>query len=430
VPLLLLLAFTSAPAARLAPQRTPAAVGDVLPAWTPGTLDIHQIVTGRGNAAFTIFPDGTTLLVDAGDGGPVPYADERPDASRTPAEWIARYVMHMLDGREARLDYAVLTHFHPDHMGRISGAEPMSAHGDYRLGGITQVAEEVPIRRLVDRGWPDYAYLTPPNDAMFANYRTFVASETAAGRLTMVRAEAGRADVIVPVRTPALAGNFDVRIVSVNDRVWTGTGSETKVRFPALADIPVAEDRPTENMCSVTLRIRYGAFDYFTGGDMPGYPVPGAPAWHDEETDVARAIGPTDVHVVNHHGSIEEENPFWLSTLKSRVMIVPAWQATHPSPDVLKRMLSTRVYPDPRDVFVTVFREATKAAIGARATQVASDHGHVVVRVEPGGARYWVIVLDDTTESYRVTSVHGPYSSDPLTTAVRSPSASGTDSAR
>jgi hypothetical protein len=90
---------------------------------------------------------------------------------------------------------------------------------------------------------------------------------------------------------------------------------------------------------------------------------------------------------------------------------VPAWSATHPSPDVLKRMLSPRVYPEPRDIFITVYRESTKATTGPRATQVASDHGHVVVRVEPGGARYWVIVLDDTTESYKVTSVHGPYTS-------------------
>ena len=85
--------------------------------------------------------------------------------------------------------------------------------------------------------------------------------------------------------------------------------------------IPLREDWPDENMCSVAIRIRYGRFDYFSGGDMSGYPVPGAAAWHDEESDVARAIGPTDVHVVNHHGSLEEENPFWLATLRSRVMI-------------------------------------------------------------------------------------------------------------
>lgn len=394
-----------------AAQDAPFRPGQPLPRWAPGNLDIHQITTGRGNAALAVFPDGTTLLIDAGDAGETEHAEQRPDASHTPGQWIARYVRHMLEP-DARLDYALLTHFHADHMGRITGSEPVSKLGDYRLRGITEVAEDVEVRGLIDRGWPDYDYLTPPADAMFTNYRRFVSAQAAGGRLKMLRAQAGSASQIVQVRKPDPSAAFEVRVVAVNDRVWTGQGDATKVRFPALDAILVAEDRPTENMCSVALRIRYGRFDYFSGGDMPGYPVPGGPAWHDVETDVARAIGPTDVHVVNHHGSIEEENPFWLATLHSRVMVLPAWSATHPSPDVLKRMLSTRVYPQPRDIFVTLFREATKAAIGARAALVASDHGHVVVRVEPGGARYWVLVLDDTAESYRIRSVHGPYTSE------------------
>lgn len=419
-----LAALTARPGGQVAPappqvQAPPASPGDALPRWTPGTLDIHQIATGRGNAALTIFPDGTTMLVDAGDQGETPYAGQRPDASRTPGQWIARYVRHMiegpiagpLEGQTARLDYAVLTHFHPDHMGKVAGNEPVSKLGDYRLSGITQVAEDVPIRRLIDRGWPNYAYLPPPSDAMFANYQRFVAAQAGAKRLSMSGADAGSTTQIIPVRGAVTAAPFEVRVVSVNDRVWTGRGTETAARFPALESIAAPEDRPTENMCSVTLRITYGRFNYFTGGDMPGYPVPGAPAWHDTETAVAKAIGSTDVHVVNHHGSIEEENLFWLATLKSRVMVLPAWSATHPSADVLKRMLSRRVYPEPRDIFVTLFREETKASIGARATQVTSDHGHIVIRVEPGGARYWVIVLDDTTDAYRVRSVHGPYES-------------------
>ena len=402
---MLLLALDLAATGQPAPA---AAVGEVFPAWTPRTLDIHQIVTGRGNAAFVMFPDGTTLLIDAGDAGDVEHADPRPDGSRPPAEWIARYITHMLAGREARLDYALLTHFHPDHMGRVAGDEPQSPTGPYLLSGITHVAEQIPIATMIDRGWPSYDYLPPAaGDRMFANYRRFLDAHTARG-MKVLGAQPGRADQIV-ARHFAPHAAYEVRVVAANDSVWTGRDTNTKTRFPALSSIPVAEDRPTENMCSVALRIRYGPFDYFTGGDMPGFPVPGAPAWHDVESDVARAIGPTDVHVVNHHGSIEEENLFFLATLRSRVLIVPAWSATHPSPDVLKRILSTRVYPQPRDVFVTLFRDATQATTGARATQVASDHGHVVVRVEPGGARYWVVVLDDTTESYRVRLVKGPY---------------------
>ena len=393
--------------------------GDVLPAWTPGTLDIHQIVTGRGNSAFMMFPDGTTLLLDAGDAGEqdddqlrVSDTDQRPDASRTPAQWIARYIRHMA-GADVRLDYAVITHFHGDHIGAITGSEPFSAKGDYRLRGITEISETLPIVQLIDRGWPDYSYLPPPaGDKTFANYRRFVVQSGAAGRITALKAQAGSAAQIKQVRKPDPRLPFEVRIVAANDRVWTGKGDQTKIRFPALDSIPLREDWPDENMCSIGIRIRYGRFDYFTGGDMPGYPVPGAAAWHDEESDVARAIGPTDVHVVNHHGSLEEENPFFLATLRSRVMIVPAWAATHPSPDVLKRMLSTRVYPEPRDIFITLFRKATKMATGPRADRVASDHGHIVIRVEPGGAHYWVLVLDDTAESYRITSVHGPYTSE------------------
>lgn len=356
-----------------------------------------------------MFPDGTTLLLDAGDVAGTGDGDQRPDSSRTPAQWITRYIRRMA-GSDARIDYAVITHFHGDHMGTISGSEPLSIHGDYRLRGITEIAEIMPLDRLIDRGWPDYNYLPPAaSDTTFANYRKFVAQNAAAGRLKMIGARAGAADQIVEVRKRDAQLPFEVRIVAVNDRVWTGNGNATRVRFPALDAIPLREDWPDENMCSVAIRIKYGRFSYFTGGDMAGYPVPGAAAWHDEETDIARAIGPTDVHVVNHHGSLEEENLFWLATLRSRVMIVPAWAATHPSPDVLKRMLSPRVYSGPRDIFVTLFRDATKAATGPRAAQVASDHGHIVVRVEPGGARYWVLVLDDTTESYGVTSVHGPY---------------------
>src|SRR5690554_6729158 len=38
-----------------------------LPAWEKGYLDIHFINTGRGDAAFIVMPDGSSLLVDAGD---------------------------------------------------------------------------------------------------------------------------------------------------------------------------------------------------------------------------------------------------------------------------------------------------------------------------------------------------------------------------
>jgi hypothetical protein len=72
-------------------------------------------------------------------------------------------------------------------------------------------------------------------------------------------------------------------------------------------------------------------------------------------------------------------------------------------------MYSTRLYPGPRDVFATNMIEANRVVIGPLLDRLAAAQGHVVVRVEPGGAAYRVLVLDDSSESYAVTSVHGPY---------------------
>lgn len=360
--------------------------------WTKGTLDVHQISTGRGNAALVVFPDGTTLLFDAGDAGDgVPLATALPDASRGAGEWVARYVKRTA-GEGAVLDYTVVSHFHPDH-----------------VSGLGRVAALLPIHRLIDRGFPGYGEPAAPKGAVFDDYRR-VAEDAARKGTVRERARPGRADQIVPVRAPGDAAAFSVRVVAANGEVWTGRGDATARRFPDLSGVP-AEDRPSENPCSVALLIRYGGFSLYTGGDLYGAPEPGAPAWWDVETPIANAIGKTDVMVVDHHGSIEPASPFFLATLAPRVIVVPAWSPTHPSPDVLKRLLSKRIWPAPRDVFVTRLRDATKAAIGPRATQVASDAGHVVVRVAPGGASYRIFVLDDTNESGAVKSVHGPYAS-------------------
>ena len=73
-------------------------VYEYLPEWQAGYLDIHQISTGRGNAAYLIFPDGTTMLLDAGDLGVHSGTQEImkavPNDSKRPAEWIAQYIKH------------------------------------------------------------------------------------------------------------------------------------------------------------------------------------------------------------------------------------------------------------------------------------------------------------------------------------------------
>jgi len=349
--------------------------GGALPPWTRGTLDIHQISTGTGNAALIVLPDATTLLVDAGPSGAA----------------IAKYIEAALAPGAPRLDYAVLTHFHSDH-----------------LGGIADIAGRISISMLIDRG---YDYLKPAdNDRTFSRYRAFLDERERTGGSRAEPIRVGRANQIVPQRDHTAFPSVEIRNVAASGLVWTGDGDRAAPIFPPLDSIP-EEDRPSENMCSIGLRVRYGKFDFFTGGDMPGVPDAGAPAWQSVETAVARAIGPTDVHVVNHHGSIDPESPIFLSTLRSRVLILPSWSETHPSQDALKRMLATRLYPGPRDIFATTLHASTKASIGDRAAQFKADHGHIVVRVAPGGNSYQVFVLDETTDARRVLASFGPYAS-------------------
>jgi hypothetical protein len=385
----------------------PVQPADQLGPWTVGTLEIHQISTGRGNSALFILPDGTTLLVDAGAAGDGLQIDPHPDRSRAPGAWIARYIGRHIPAGARGLDYALITHFHADHVGQINPSSPLSADGAYRLSGITEVDASWPIRCLIDRGWPDYAYPVPFKDQTMANYRKFLETRTRAG-MRVERFQPGALNQIRLLKDASRYPGFEIRNIIGNGRVWTGEGESSRPVFPPLESLAV-EDYPNENMCSLGIRLRYGRFGYFSGGDLPGTPDPGFPAWHAPESAAAAAIGPVTVQVVNMHGSMGEESEGFLKALRSTVLIVPAWLPSHPAPDVLKRVINSRLPPTPRYVFVTDLRDAARIVIGQRANQLAGPPGHVVVRVDSDGEHYRVFVLDNRDERDRVLAVKGPF---------------------
>jgi hypothetical protein len=147
--------------------------------WTRGLLDIHHISTGRGNSVLAICPDGTSIMVAAGavKGPTDAMGPARPDSTRRPGEWIARYAMHHpRTAPRQELDYLVLTHFHGDHMGDVRADSPASRDGTYQLTGVSDVAELLPIHCLIDRGYPDYNYPALPTYDGTLNYIRFVRS--------------------------------------------------------------------------------------------------------------------------------------------------------------------------------------------------------------------------------------------------------------
>jgi hypothetical protein len=322
------------------------------------------------------------------------------------------------------LDYATLTHFHGDHMGTLMPSSPTAANGAYRLTGITDVGDAVQIRRMIDRGWPNYSYPAPSGAPMMSNYRAFLKWHAEHRGLKVERFQPGRADQIVLVRDRNAYPRFEIRNIAANGYVWTGTGETVRNRFPEGI-------LPNENNCSVAFRLSYGPFTYFNGGDMAGHLPATAQAWNEMESAVAWVTGPVDVHDLNHHGTPDGANTFFLSVLRPRVHLLSTYAASQPGPDLLRRLLSERIYPGPRDVFLTngmwpgrrehmvkLYGETDTAWLIDKLGATASIQGHVIVRVEPGGARYRVIVVDDSRPEGAVRSIHGPYESRPQVTGV------------
>jgi len=161
-------------------------------------------------------------------------------------------------------------------------------------------------------------------------------------------------------------------------------------------------------MSSIAIRLSYGKFDYYTGGDLRGIPPVGNPDWNDLETPIARVVGPVEAAVVNHHGHIDSQNAYFVSALRPQVWLIPVWDSAHPGPNVYRRLQSEKLYPGPRAIFATNMHEANKLVL-VGLDRLASDNGHIVIRVAPNGNTFKVIILDDNTETSKVKAVHGPF---------------------
>ncbi len=384
------------------------APGATLSPWQPGFLDIHHINTGRGNSALAILPDGTSLLIDAGAAtgqGPAMNAP-RPDGSRRPGEWIARYVQRQLRAtRSNGLDYALMTHLHGDHVGQLGAECPESPDGKYKLTGISDVAATVPIGKLIDRGFPDYDYPEKATDPNALNYIAFARSRQARG-LAVEPVRVGSATQIMSLRGAKRFPDCTVRILAGDGRVWTGEGETAAPQFAAGAN-PV----PPENNCSIALRIGYGQFGYFTGGDLNCDTNYGQQPWLDVESAAARICGPVSVATCDHHGYFDATGPEMVRALRPRVWVLQSWHASHPALSVLANLYSRTLYPGERDVFCLSLNPAAALTDSRFSHSFKSSQGHVLVRVEPGGARYSVLVLEDGDERDRVQAKFGPYAS-------------------
>lgn len=400
-----------------------------LPPWKDGYLDIHFISTGVGNCAFAVLPDGTTLLIDAGEEDPTsprvlsPRNTRRyPDYSKLGFQWQADYIQTMFpQGRQLVLDYALISHFHDDHFGGMYPGAPRSAKGDYYLTGITGVGDIIPIRKLIDRGY-DYpvdlkaeAKTRPERFESLQNLWKFTAFHQQSSGLVHEKLVVGSDQQIVLMHAPQRYPDFRVRNINANGEVWSGvTGKPNTNKLPSPDEIRRTGEVPGENPLSCGILIQYGSFSFYTGGDIPGTQpeFQQMPEWYDVESVVAPVIGEVDVATTNHHANRDAMTPFYLSVLKPRVIIQEVWSSDHPGHETLIRMTSRKIWPDDRDLFATNMLDANRLVIGELLDRsYKSTQGHIVLRVMPGGKEYFVYTLNNLDKLRHVTGVFGPYQS-------------------
>ena len=407
--------------------------GDTTLSWAPGYLDLHHINTGRGSAAYYVFPDGTTMLFDAGELDPTYPRNKsprnsviRPNESKHPYEWIAHYINQVTPvGRRPVINYAILSHFHDDHMGLWYDGAPRSGKGDFVLTGITGIAELIPVEVLLDRGYPlynipvdmksrEFEETMKNNPATYRywknmnNYLAFITYRENK-KLTNGNVQPGSRTQFRMKYDSSRYPSFFVRGIKSNGRIWTGKDTSTMELFPMFKRNDTAT-HPTENALSQVITIHYGNFVYYTGGDIPGNIHYGQPKWMDMETPVAKVVGAVDVATMDHHGNRDALNEFMVKTLRPRVWIQQVWSSDHPGHEVLIRATTPHLYEGPRDLFATNMLQANRDVIGPLIDRsYKSQQGHILVRVLPGGASYYVIILDDSLEKLVVKDVFGPY---------------------
>jgi glyoxylase-like metal-dependent hydrolase (beta-lactamase superfamily II) len=401
------LAFSSRSLFALSPQTD--GPPPTLPAWTFGELEIHQIDTGRGNAAFLLAPDGTTMLIDCGaTSDPLETsAPPRPDGSRQPGEWVARYALRRAQAaNRTTLDYMIATHVHPDHVGDLPTGKSVPEDGTYIPTGLSQVDQWMPAERVIDRSFPDYGQLPPVGGGFATNYLAWLADRRRTGKL-VERLDVGSIHQI-RLRNSFKGPTFSVRGLAANGHVWTGKEFRSRSMFPDLGAAP-SEDRPTENACSIALRIDFGHFSYFTGGDLNADTHDGRQPFIDVETPTVKVCGRVEVAVADHHAYFDSCGPQFVRNLDAQAYIIPSWHLTHPGQAQLERLVGAWPREKHHDVFATEMLTANEFFNSRWVKDMRSNHGHIVVRVASDGLSYKIFVLDSSNELGLVKAVVGQY---------------------
>ncbi len=271
--------------------------------WTPGNLEIHHINIGQGDSTLVVGPTGKSLLLDAGES----YWNSSADA-----QTIGPYIQGVLGCKS--LDYALITHFHTDHIGYVG------------YGGLWHLVETqgFTVSQMLHR---DYTTYLGASSGTLDNWKTYLAG-AGQDKLHPVIAVEGTGQV-------NLGTGVTFKIVTVDGNGSLKPGDYSGDATP-----------PAENDYSIGAVLSFGNFDEWIGGDLDGqfYDSGYSYTYHDIELSVASEVGDVDVYRANHHGSDHSNNPTFVNQLDPEVSIISVGNDNaygHPRQSVMDLLLAT-----------------------------------------------------------------------------------------
>jgi beta-lactamase superfamily II metal-dependent hydrolase len=240
-------------------------------------LEIHYINVSWGGAVLVKGPDGTTVLMEAGNTG-------------KGTAYVVPYLQSIGILPANGLDYTIAGHQHCDHIGG--------------LDEVVQAGYNIHVKNYYNGS----SYASSCVDGWNA-----AAATTTAG-----------APVAAPVGTQIVLGNGAKLTIIARNGSIIGGGS-----------VPVSD----ENDRSIAVLIQYGGFDYIWASDLGGGNIDEActgrftSSQTDVETSVIQAISPggaspmissggIDVLHCNHHGSESSTNKNWMNLSQPAVALI------------------------------------------------------------------------------------------------------------
>ena len=371
-------------------------IGKTLPAWEEGCLDIHFINSARGECCFYIMPDGTTLLVDAGEvtTGSI-EVEQRPNANVRPYMVYANYIKHFLPAKKKAIDYCVATHLHTDHIGSISAATETSPVG-YHKSGLLALYDEIPYRHVFDSAYPNYESYKISGQ-LAADWAMFTRWGAENNQFKAEKFVPGK-EQITMVNKPKKHADFSIFNICANGRVWGKTKSgQARVIGEELTSLG--------NSASCGFHIRYGNFDYIACGDLVSKPQNRVAYYFRDFI----GVGNLEAFKCHHHLAGNS----WSKRMQEigfnpRVVLNHCF--TNNKPNVEKLM---HVLPVVEGFYATNLHPSIPTMPEVKANKLVDKmtayNGHIVLRVTPGGDKFYVYMLDDSDFQYRVKFVCGPY---------------------